>query len=280
MAEATIFAVLDPMAMEQASLEWAEQIALAYKTHRDTDAVLHVYCCINDTSVAVVPRAEEALAIEETEARVAAWVERLVQHTRGLGIAVETEIEWNPDWRQAIGPAATRCGATLVVKGMTQHGRLIRLVRETSDWQLLRVAACPVLLVKTGRPYRIDKMLVALKPSPNDEAYEAVNDRILQTAKAMSDALGAPLHAVTCYEHTETPDRQRFADRCGLQRNQVSGGTGAPEKVIAETAERLGTALLVIARVARPESNGILGSTAEKVIDEINNEILVLPMTA
>ena len=31
MADATIFAVLDPMSMEQASLEWAEQIALAYK---------------------------------------------------------------------------------------------------------------------------------------------------------------------------------------------------------------------------------------------------------
>ena len=280
MAEVTIFAVLDPMSMEQASLEWAEQIALAYKTHRDTDAVLHVYCCINDTSVAVVPRVEEAPAIEETKARVTAWVERLVQHTHGLDITVNTEIEWNPDWRQAIGQAATRCGATLVVKSMTQHGRLVRLVRETSDWQLLRDAACPVLLVKTGRPYRIDKMLVALKPSPDDETYEAANDRILQTAKAMSEALGAPLHAVTCYPHADTPDRQRFADRCGLERNQVSGGTGAPEKVIAEAAERLGTDLLVIARVARPESNGLLGSTAEKVIDEIDNEILVLPMTA
>ena len=280
MTDACIFVVLDPTMMEQSSLDWAEQIGLAFKEHRGLDVALRVYCCINESSVAVVPRDSDEKEREETEARVGAWMDRLVMRTRELGFPVQTEIEWNPDWRTAIGKAATRAGATLVVKNMTQHSRLVRLVRETSDWQLLRDAECPVLLVKTGRPYRIDKVLVAIKHSEDDEAYEAANDRILDTAKAMASDLGAPLHAVTCYEAGDYPDRQKFADRCGLDRNQVRAISGAPEKVIAGTADELGADLLIIARVARPESAGLLGDTAQKVIDEIANEVLVLPMTA
>jgi universal stress protein E len=266
--------------MEQASLDWAEQVGLAFKEHRSIDVELHVYCCINESSVSVVPGDDDELTRADTEARVGAWMERLVAHSRGLGLAAKTEVEWNPDWRTAIGKAATRAAATLVVKNMTQHSRLVRLVRETADWQLLRDAECPVLLVKTGRPYRIDKVLVALKYNPEDAVYEAANDRILGTAKAMAADLAAPLHAVTCYEHGDYPDRQKFADRCGLDRNQVRAVSGAPEKVIAGTADELGADLLIIARVASPESAGLLGDTAQKVIDEIANEVLVLPMTA
>lgn len=280
MADTKIFVVLDPTVMEQSALDWGEQVALAFKKYRNIDAEIHVYCCINDTSVAVVPRDDEAEARAETEARVQRWLERIVAQTRGLGLEARLEVEWNPDWRSAIGKAARRANANLVVKGMTQHGRLIRLVRETSDWQLLRDSECPVLLVKTGRPYRIDKVLVAVKHRPGDTVYEAANDRILDTAKVMAHDLGAPLHAVTCYEHGDYPDRQKFADRCGLDRNQVRAISGAPEKVIAGAANELGADLLIIARVAKPESTGLLGSTAEKVIDEIANEVLVLPMTA
>ena len=279
MADVRLFVVLDPTVMEQASLDWAEQVALAFKAHRDIEVALQVYCCINDDSVAVVP-ADNANAIQHgTQARVRSWIERLVTHTRSLGLEAQIEIEWNADWRKAIGEAATRCGATLVVKNMNQHGRFMRLVRETSDWKLLQDVQCPVLLVKSGRPYRIEKVLVAIKHNPDDEVYDAANDRILQTAKAMSADLGAELHAVTCYESGAYPDRQKFADRCGLERNQVTAISGVPEKVIANTAAELGADLLIIARVARPESKSMMGDTAQKVIDETANEVLVLPMT-
>ena len=52
---ATVFVVLDPTCMEQAALEAGEELVRAYKAHRDIDASLHVYCCVTDESVAVVP---------------------------------------------------------------------------------------------------------------------------------------------------------------------------------------------------------------------------------
>ena len=56
---------------------------------------------------------------------------------------------------------------------MTQHTRFVRMVRETSDWTLIRECQCPVLLVKTGRPYGIDKVLVAVGRKPNGKLINA-----------------------------------------------------------------------------------------------------------
>lgn len=277
MADTRVFVVLDPTCMEQAALEWGEEIVREYRS-REVDAALHVYCCINGQSVAVVPGKDGPDVQQATHSRVAAWLERLVAATRSSGVEVTTEVEWSDDWRKAIVDAAHRQDSSLVVKNMTQHSRFTRLVRETSDWTLIRECECPVLLVKTGRPYRIDRVLVAVKHSPDDDTYEKANDDILAAAKTLSEALGTQLHAVSCYESGTRLDRQRFADRCGLARNQVSAATGVTEKIIAEVAAEQDSDLLILARVARAESTSTLGNTARRVIDEIDSEILILPV--
>jgi universal stress protein E len=281
MAEKTrVFVVLDPTCMEQAALEWGEQIVRQFETRQSMDVMLHVYCCINAESVALVSGKNQIHTQVETEKRVLAWIDRLVSATREVGIEVETEVEWDDDWRQAIVAAVDRRNSSLVVKNMTQHSRFVRMVRETSDWTLIRECPCPILLVKTGRPYGIENVLVAVKHSPDDDLYKKANDDILQAARNLSADLGANLHAVTCYESGDHPDRQRFADRCGLERSQVSAANGVPEKIIAETAVEQKSNLLIIARVARPDSPSALGNTARKVIDEIDTEVLVLPVSA
>ncbi|MGE0621091.1 MAG: universal stress protein [Pseudomonadales bacterium] len=271
-----VFVVLDPTSMEQAALEWGEQIVRAFGSRQTTGAVLHVYCCINSESVPMAIAGDSAHARTLTEKRVQGWLDRLVASPRADGLEVETEVEWHDDWRKALVVAAERCGSSLVVKSMTQHSRLVRAIRETSDWTLIRECESPILLVRSGRPYGIRKVLVAVKYRPDEEAYEKANDDILATARRITADVGAELHVVSAYTGSH-PDRQRFADRCGLQRSQVTAAIGAPEKVIAETASRQESDLLVIARVARPDSPKDIGSTARKVLDEIDTEVLILP---
>ena len=280
MSPTTVFVVLDPTCMEQAAIEAGEELVRAYKTHRNIDAVMHLYCCINSESVAMVPMDDEAAGQGATLQRVGAWLERLAAQPRADGMAVETEVEWDDDWRHAIVRAAARHDSTMVVKNMTQHSRFVRLVRETADWTLIRECQCPILLVKTGKQFRMRNLLVAVKHSPDDETYEKANDDILAAANRMADQLGATLHAVTCYDEGVPPDRQRFADRCGLQRNQVSAAAGSPEKIIAETAAQQASDLLLIGRVARPDNPSAVGKTARKVIDEIDTEVLILPVSS
>lgn len=274
-----IFVVLDPSTMEQISLDWAEKIALDLKEHRSLDARLHVYCCVNYKSAMVATNGNSETVKRATTERVGNWMKRLVMHTRELGIPVETEVEWNENWREAIVAATKRQKTNLVVKNLTQHARFVRWVRDTSDWRLLRDCECPVLLVKTGRSYGINRILVAIKHT-EDEQYIVANASIVERAQKLADDFGASLHAVTCYGSGNHPDRQRFADSFGLKRSQVSAVMGVPEKVIASVADEVDADLLVIARVARAESSNVLGDMARKVIDEINTDILVLPMVS
>ena len=275
-----VFVVLDPTCMEQAALETGVGVVKNFKKFRSIDAQLHVYCCINAESVALVPMKDEAQTRDATVARVSDWLERLVVSIRSEGITVETEVEWVDDWRKAITVAAARQNSAIVLKNMTQHSRFVRMVRDTSDWTLIRECECPVFLVKTGKPFKIESVLVAVKHSPDETSYEKANQDILDSARRMADDLGAKLHAVTCYEGDRRPDRQRFADKCGLERNQVSAASGKPEKIIAEVAAEKGSDLVIIARVARPDSPGAVGKTARKVIDEINTDVLVLPVAS
>lgn len=53
--------------------------------------------------------------------------------------------------------------------------------------------------------------------------------------------------------------------------------SGVPEKVIASRATELDSDILVIASVAGSDK-ALLGNTAQKVIDELDVNVLVLPI--
>ena len=275
-----IFVILDPTTMEQPSLVMAESIARDFNAQRNSVATLHVYCCIDEKSIRAEAGVEMSQARAETQERIADWVEHLVALARSQGLSIDTEVEVSPDWRKAIVAAVARQKCMLAIKGMSQHLRLTRLFRDTSDWQLLRDSACPIYLVKTAPNRQVRKVLAAIKHRTEKQVYTEANELILQTARGISDGLGAELHVVTAYKDSfNYPDRQKFADRCGLPRNQVRAEMSPPPQAIATVAKDIGADLVVIARVGKPGAKRDVGHTAEKIIDALNADVLVLPMT-
>lgn len=276
-----IFVILDPTTMNQPSLVMAETIAEDFLSSGTPEVILHLYACIAEDSVRRPPGMDDQTARAEELSRIENWVERLAERARSLdGVNVATEVEIQPNWRDAITAAAARQPCTLAIKNSTEQSRLTRWVRETSDWRLLRDTGCPLLLVKSYARRHIKTILVAIKHKTDADIYAAANDRLLKAGRTLSESLGAELHAVTAYQGEEYPDRQKFADRCGLPRNRVRASVGTPEAVIAGVAQELQADLVVLARVGKPGSREKLGRTAEKVIDGLYCNLLVLPMTA
>ena len=276
-----IFVILDPTTMEQPSLIMAESIARDYNAHSESPATIHVYCCIDERSIRHDIGVEADHAHADTRDRISDWVERIVTHTRSLGLAVDTEIEISANWRKAIAAAVGRHDCMVAIKGMSQHPRFMRLFRETSDWQLLRDCTCPVYLVKTSPNRHVRKVLAAIKHRTEKQAYTDANNRILETARNIADGLGAELHVVTAYKNNlHYPDRQKFADRCGLPRNRVRAEMGSAGDAITKAAAEIGADLVVIARVGKAAATRDVGHTSEKVIDTLDTNLLVLPMTA
>jgi len=270
-----IFVILDPTTMEQPSLIMAESIA-----RRGRAATLHVYCSIDEKIIRTEAGMESDQVRADTKASVSEWIERLVTPTRALGLGVEIEVDISPDWRKATVAAVARQEYMLAIKGMSQQARPKRLFRDSSDWQLLRDLACPVYLVKTSPNRQVRKVLAAIKHRTEKQVYTEANELILQTARGIAGGLDAELYVVTAYKDDfHYPDRQKFADRCDLPRNQVRAEMGSPRAAITKAAKEIGADLVVIARVGKTGSKRDVGHTAEKVIDTLDTNLLVLPMT-
>ena len=269
-----IFVILDPTSMEQRSLIMAEGIA-----KRGRASALHVYCCISEKLIREESGVDpEQSRIDKLE-RVTSWIERLVAPTSALDLHVDIEVEISKDWRKATVAAVARQNCVLAIKSMSPQKKMTRLFRDTSDWQLLRDSACPIYLVKASSDQRVRKVLAAIKHRTDKKVYTDANELILQTARGIATGLEAELYVVTAYKDSfHYPDRQQFADRCGLPRNHVRAVMGAPQEAIATAAKEIEADLVVIARVGKPGSKRDVGHTAEKIIGALDANILVLPM--
>lgn len=257
----SVFVVIDPTRLTQPALGKAEWVAAR------NGATLHVYCCLWDADV---DRNEEAArsAIEETRA----WLDRVTAGSQTKGFDVVIDVDWAPDWRERIPAAARDCGADLIVKNVSRHSQVRRRLMQTSDWTLLRNASCPTLLVDPGRRTQPKRVLAAVKLKPGDETHSILNEKVIRMAHRVAGVLDAELHAVTVYKGDDVYfDRQRFADNCGLPRNRVHATDGSAPRGIAEVARSIPADALIIGSAAGK------GNTAQRVIDEVDTDIIVIP---
>jgi universal stress protein E len=261
-----IFVILDPKRLVQPALEKAEWIASR------NGAELELYCSVDPESVADAEA--QARLVERTHT----WIDRLAAKPKHEGLTVNVKVEANHDWRRAIADAASGSGADLVVKTASPRGALRRRLMQTSDWTLLRNCARPVLLVSPTRIEPPATVLAAVKVKPGEPVYEELNAQIIDTSHRIAELLDAELHAVTVYQGEGIYfDRQKLADACRLPRNRVHAVEGSAYEGIAEVAERIGAGVVIVGAAPRPSRGSIVGATAERVIDEVPGDVVILP---
>ena len=87
------------------------------------------------------------------------------------------------------------------------------------------------------------------------------------------------LHFVNAYDKLEDrPDRGSLIRAFGVSADNVHIKQGKPDKVIVECAKELGAKLLVIGNSGRSGLSELINTnTAEKVLDELDCDLLALP---
>jgi len=159
-----------------------------------------------------------------------------------------------------------------------------------------------VLLVKHEQPYRRPRVLAALDPEHAFAKTSGLDRRILEEAASISRALRGSLSAVHAYQplplppppgvllDNRIPERLlKAAERVArssfeqaLEGTAVRGPRrhvveGAPAVVIPALARRLGSAIVVMGAVSRSGLKRLfIGNTAEKVMDELHCDLLVV----
>lgn len=266
-----IFCVIDPTTNNQRSLRRAVSVA------RNAGATIHAHVCF--TLPAGVRANDRKNLTEAEQTRHQVWLENLVQEYRDEGIHIDTEVECDDDWREALIAAAKRVKSDQIVRSSFRRSTLQRRVLKTTDWTLLRKAHCPVLLVKTDRVGNLEHVLVALNIHDKDKDHEQLTDTVIEHARSVVDRTGAELHAVNAYQGSENfvhpPD---LAKRVKIERSCAHVGEGAPEDQIAKVVKELGgSPLVVIGSLARQGvTEMVVGNTAERILDQINADVMVV----
>ena len=217
-------------------------------------------------------------------------------------LSVEVCARWDWPHYAAIIRRAEAVQADLVVASRHVGGHFAQSVLHYADWELLRLCPVPVLLVAPGERYQKPVMLAAVDPTHMWAKPSQLDQRILEAADALSEPLGATLHAVHAYDigpltassaeianprwAEEAVDRHRVAARrefdALMRDTSIDRGCrhlveARPAEAIANVAETIGASVVVMGVVSRSALQRLfIGSTAETVVDRLQCDLLVV----
>jgi universal stress protein E len=299
-----ILAVLDPTTEAQPALAKAATLA------RRCGATLELFICDFDPSLSGQPffdtdklrQLREEFVSERLE-----YLEEAAEELRTEGLAVETHVHWdNPIYRGVVR-RVEESSPDLVVKDTHYHSTLRRTLFTNTDWNLIRTCPVPLLLAKPGDWPDSPRVVAALDPGHLGDKPAALDHDILEWSELLAARMGGELHAVHAFfpaamiaATTAMGGMPLVADATAAEiidgeRKRVAGVLaeivaahavapvrvhiehGAASEVLSRVADGLGAAVTVMGAVSRSRLHEVfVGSTAERVLDRISGDVLVV----
>lgn len=210
-------------------------------------------------------------------------------------IKVSTEQDWHESSHQTIVKVQQAQGADLVIKQHFPDSALKKALLTPADWKLLRYCPCPVLMVKTDRPWKGGAILAAVDVGNPDGEHTALHYSIVQHGVRIAEMAGGELHVIAAhpspmlsaadpvYQLSSTIER-KYREQCRAFQTEFSINDahlhiagGSADVLIPYTAHHLKAAVTVIGTVGRTGISGaLIGNTAEVVLDSLESDVLVL----
>jgi universal stress protein E len=195
----------------------------------------------------------------------------------------------------------------LVVKDTHYHTVLRRTLFTNTDWSLIRTCPAPLLLAKAREWPDTPRVLAALDPGHVGDKPAELDHDILEWSELVAARMGGEVHAVHAFfpaallAATTTMAGMPLvsgvtaAEIVATERGRVAGvlseivathavdpgrvhlEQGSAADVLPRVTESLAASLLVMGAVSRSRLQEIfLGSTAERVLDRIGCDVLVV----
>jgi len=272
---------------------------------RKTSATITLFHSLYSPEIAGESLLSPEVLPRDIEAAVRARKQQLEGIAKLLSVEdlrIRIRVRWDYPVHESIVREALREKSDLVVAESHRHTRLARVVLSNTDWQLIRLCPVPVLFVKTARPYERARVLAAIDPLHAHAKPAALDADILAAAQQLAEAFNGRLHAIHVYQ-LATPFtsgvlmepvplpvdvaarqleriRREFDSLVGPyglppRRRHLRAGQAAGEIVAA--AERIEAGVVVMGAVSRSGLKRLfVGSTAERMIDHLGCDVLVL----
>ncbi|MEA3178140.1 MAG: universal stress protein [Gammaproteobacteria bacterium] len=238
----------------------------------------------------------------EIQQRCLAQLQAMAKSLQRRAIAVSVSASWDFPGYEAVIRHAKQMKADLIVADLHAGTHLAAGMLHLTDWELLRLSATPVLLVKTKAPYKQPVVLAAVDPTHTRAKPAALDNEILSAATSITDALHGTLHAVHAYMAAppsiwpanmagarslprlmaQTARNARKILDGALESTEIPRGRRHlvdqhPINAIEQTARRIHGSIVVMGAVSRSGLKGLfIGNTAERVLDSLTCDVLVV----
>lgn len=293
-----LFALATPRGAEETATDKVATLAAAL------DAEVELFRPIYDAHVSHSVRSPARAAAADLRELLERWrleLEQQAARLRGRNISVRTHARWDyPPYEGIVRRVLENRPDLLIVPG-TREDPASPLILTHTDLKLIETCPCPLLLVKTARPYRNLCLVAAVDPLHTHDKPAALDDAILETARMVSSALSAQLllvHARTPWidsvlhgslrgssERTEPEtdyhdrvERQvrELARRHGIGDAEVHVLEGYPTQCIPDFVREHSVNIAALGAVSRSFLKRILiGHTAERLLDALDCDLLI-----
>lgn len=294
-----ILAVRDPRHAPRRALRQAAAIARRSKGRIELLHVLATPSAYDSVRYSLTPAQTQQKLVRAAETQL----EKIARSAVLRGVEVSAHATWGYPPAEAIAQRAAKRRADLVVVETHRHPASARFFLHHADWELIRICAVPLLLVKAGRVYEGRNVLAAVDPFHRHAKPAHLDRRILELAGGLAALFRGKVHAA----HVFVPLR--------MQMPMLANGQGMawPPEVEAGYARQVGKSLerllareRVPARRAHLEAGDVseglqhavrvsrarivvmgavsrsglkrivLGSTVERVLDALPCDVLVV----
>jgi universal stress protein E len=294
----SLLLVVDDVLSMPFLLEKAERVAT-----EDTrvHVVQIIYEGVAEISVAAIEDSArlKTFILESAEAQLEDALERARRRFANL----ESATLWNArTWEGALHAAAD-VDADLIMRATTGDGgvaeKAVSVIRTPDEWNLLRHAEVPVLLVKPVAWPAAGTVLCALDVF--DDSHADLNRAVLTRAAEIAALIGADLDlvyayplfepwvgelgAVRSYPEIKAAVEEEARDRVASLTGEVSVSyrhlhleEGHTSEVLARLVVDAEASLLVVGTHAREGVRGVLlGNTSERILHAVDCDVLTVP---
>ncbi|MCJ8168687.1 universal stress protein [Atopomonas sediminilitoris] len=217
-----------------------------------------------------------------------------------LGVTVHCLCLWGRDWVSTLLEHLAEQPCDMLFKATHKTGAIKRWLFAGNDWQLIRRCPVPLWLVR-DRPWAGKRLLAAVDPLHQQEDYAGLDRKILHWASHLNQHLAleehylhafAPLPRSLVFDVEMVSDYDSYVRRCHLQHREAFEKViaqrpvplpqthlieGYAEDVLPDFVSQQHIDLLIMGAVARGQlDTALLGHTAERVLDKVDCELLIL----
>jgi len=217
-------------------------------------------------------------------------LDHLATNLKSEGYQVSSESIWAYPRYEAIITKANEIAADLIVQHTRSYGKLEFHHLTNDSWQLVRHCPVPLLLVKNDPWHDKPALLAAVDPMHSHHKPLALDNRILEAALTLQERLSGKLHVVHGYAEAARPfapagviekEHRKVLDELlssyAIQPEQLLFLDETPVSALQQETYKLETDILIMGAISRSRlSEMLIGSTAEKVLDFLGTDVLII----